>query len=99
MFEKVETYPQDYELFNSLGLKKFSVNIREDYLVGNVKLPHYEKANVSIYVRGYPSQFWKFEIETDEGDKYVIKTGSGGLYTYWNSVLLVAEGMFVVDKN
>ena len=44
-----------------------------------------------------PAQFWKFEVETDEDYKCVITTGSGALSDYWQSVLKVAEGCFVVN--
>jgi hypothetical protein len=94
---EAQTYRTDLELFQELGLKTFKTDSREELFVGEYKLPHYDKANVKISVTCMPAQFWKFEVETDEDYKCVIKTGSGALSDYWQSVLKVAEGCFVVN--
>lgn len=99
MTEETKTYQVDLKLFQELNLKTFKTNNQEQFVVGEYKLPGYEKAKVKISVTCMPAQFWKFEIETDEDYKYVIRTGSGALSDYWNSVIKVAEGMFVVEKN
>lgn len=94
---EAQTYRTDLELFHELGLKTFKTDSQEELFVGEYKLPHYDKANVKISVTCMPAQFWKFEVETDEDYKCVIKTGSGSLSDYWQSVLKVAEGCFVVN--
>jgi len=93
-----KTYDADLELFQELGLKTFKTNSQEKLFVGEYKLPHYDKANVKISVICMPAQFWEFEVETDEDYKCVIRTGSGSLFDYWQSVLKVAEGCFVVSE-
>lgn len=93
---KAETSIFDLELFKDLGLKPFATDNNKKMFVGEYKLPHYEKANVKISVSCGPAQFWEFEVETDEGYKCTIKTGSGSLSDYWPSVLKVAEDCFVV---
>jgi hypothetical protein len=94
---EAQTYRTDLELFHELGLKTFKTDSQEQFFVGEYKLPHYEKANVKISVTCMPAQFWQFEVETDEDYKCVIRTGSGALSDYWQSVLKVAEGCFVVN--
>ena len=94
---EAETYRVDLELFHKLGLKPFKTNSQETLFVGEYKLPHYDKASVKISVTCMPAQFWKFEVETDEDHKFIIKTGSGSLSDFWESVMKVAEGMFVVN--
>ena len=97
MFGDAETYRVDLELFHELGLKTFKTESQEKLFVGEYKLPHYDKAKVKISVTCVPAQFWEFEVETDEDYKCVIRTGSGALSDYWQSVLKVAEGCFVVN--
>jgi len=92
-----QTYRTDLELFRELGLKIFKTDSQEKLFIGEYKLPHYGKAIVKISVTCMPAQFWQFEVETDEDYKCVIKTGSGALSDYWQSVLKVAEGCFVVN--
>jgi len=93
-------YPADIELFIRLGLKPFSVDSRDEFFVGEYKLPNYEEERVSvkIFVTCLPAQFWRFEVQTADNEKYEIKTGSGKLIDYWPSVLLVAEGCFCAEK-
>lgn len=93
-----KTYTQDLELFKELGLDTFETNDNEWVFVGEYKLPNYDVAKVKIYVMCMPAQFWKFEIETEEDMKFEIKTGSGYLSTYWESIMLVATGMFVAKE-
>lgn len=94
---EAQTYRTDLELFHELGLKTFKTDNKKELFVGEYKLPHYNKANVKISVICMPAQFWKFEVETDEDYKCIIRTGSGTLSDYWNSVIKVAEGRFVVN--
>lgn len=94
---EAETYQEDFELFQNLGLKRFKTDSRKKFIVGEYKLPHYEKGKVKISVTCLPAQFWEFEVETIDGKKFNIKTGSGTLSNYWDSVLKVAEDMFVVN--
>lgn len=98
MLGKIKPYRGDLELFNKLGLKPFETELKEKTFVGEYKLPNYDKANVKIFVTCLPAQFWEFEVETDENYKFSIGTGSGLLSDYWDSVILVAEGCFVVKK-
>lgn len=97
IFGNSKTYRCDLELFQNLGLNTFTTDNKDQLFVGEYKLPHYDKTSVKIYVTCMPAQFWKFEIKTDEDCKYVIKTGSGSLSEYWDSVMLVATGCFVVN--
>lgn len=92
-----KTYSWDLELFQKLGLTPFSSDNQEELFVGEYKLPHYDKANIKIWVTCMPAQFWRFEIETDEDKKFEVSTGSGAMSDYWSSVLKVAEGMLVVN--
>lgn len=92
-----ETYKVDLDLFRELGLKTFKTDSQEKLFVGEYKLPLYDKANVKISVTCWPGQTWEFEVETDEDYKCIIKTGSGPLSDYWDSVLLVAEGRFEIQ--
>ena len=92
-----KTYSWDLELFQELGLTPFSSDNQEELFVGEYKLPHYDKANIKIWVTCMPAQFWRFEIETDEDKKFEVSTGSGSMSDYWSSVLKVAEGMLVVN--
>lgn len=92
-----KTYSWDLELFQKLGLTPFSCENQEELFVGEYKLPHYEKANIKIWVTCMPAQFWRFEIETDEDKKFEVSTGSGSMSDYWSSVLKVAEGMLVIN--
>ena len=94
---EAQTYRADSELLHKLGLKTFKTDNQKQFVVGKYKLPNYKKANVKISVTCMPAQFWQFEVETDEGGKYNIETGSGSLSDYWDSVLKIAEGMFVVN--
>lgn len=94
---EAQTYSTDLELFQKLGLTPFSSENQEELFVGQYKLPHYDKANIKIFVTCMPAQFWIFEVETDEDYKCVIRTGSGALSDYWQAVLKVAEGCFVVN--
>lgn len=94
---EAKTYQVDLELFQELDLKTFKTGSQEQFLVGEYKLPNYEKAKVKISVTCMPAQFWQFEVETDEGHKFNIETGSGSLSDYWDSVMKVAESMFVVN--
>lgn len=94
---KSKTYQSDYGLFEKLGLKKFETDSQEKLFVGEYKLPEYEKTTVKISVTCMPAQFWEFEVETDEGKNWLIETGSGALSDYWESVMKVAEGCFVVS--
>jgi hypothetical protein len=96
MLFDAETYNWDLQLFHKLGLKTFKTNSQEKLFVGEYKLPHYEKTKVKISVTCLPAQCWSFEVETDEDDRFEIETGSGCLSLYWDSVMKVAEGMFVV---
>ena len=92
-----KTYSWDLELFQELGLTPFSSDNQEELFVGEYKLPHYDKANIKIWVTCMPAQFFRFEIETDEDKKFEVSTGSGSMSDYWSSVLKVAEGMLVVN--
>lgn len=92
-----KTYSWDLELFQELGLTPFSSDNQEELFVGEYKLPHYDKANIKIWVTCMPAQFWRFEIETDEDKKFEVSTGSGSMSDYWSIVLKVAEGMLVVN--
>ena len=92
-----KTHSWDLELFQELGLTPFSSDNQEELFVGEYKLPHYDKANIKIWVTCMPAQFWRFEIETDEDKKFEVSTGSGSMSDYWSSVLKVAEGMLVVN--
>lgn len=95
---EAKTYTSDLQLFQELGLNTFQTYNSETLFVGEYKLPDHDKANVKISVTCMPAQFWHFEVETDEDCKYSINTGSGALSTYWQSVLHVAQGCFLVDK-
>jgi len=92
------TYREDYELFDKLGLSRFDTNNKEEIFVGEYKLPYYEYTKIKIYVSFAPAQFWRFYVETEDGKKINIETGSGSLSDYWNMVLKVAEDMFIVEK-
>lgn len=94
---EAKTYQVDLELFQELDLKTFKTDSQEQFVVGEYKLPNYKKAKVKISVTCIPAQFWQFEVETDEGRKFHIETGSGSLSDYWDSIMKVAEGMFVVN--
>ena len=95
---QAETYSCDLELFHKLGLKTFKTESQEKIFVGEYKLPHYDKANIKIHVTCKPAQFWQFEVETDGNKKFNIRTGSGSLSDYWESVIKVAEGCFVMNQ-
>ena len=97
-FNTAQTYTQDLQLFKELGLKPFKVNCREKKYVGDYVLPDYDIGKIKIFVECYPAQFWSFEVETCEGEKLEISTGSGTLSEYWESVIHVATGCFVVTK-
>lgn len=94
---EAKTYQVDLELFQELDLKTFKTDSHEQFVVGEYKLPNHKKAKVKISVTCMPAQFWQFEVETDEGNKFNIETGSGSLSNYWDSVIKVAEDMFVVN--
>ncbi len=95
----IKTYAADLKLFQELGLEPFATDKRETIFVGEYKLPNYENnVMVKIWVTCFPAQLWEFEVETDDGDKFNIKAGTGNLSSYWDSVLKVAKGLFVVTK-
>lgn len=93
-----KTYRVDLELFNKLGLNPFTVHDKEELFVGEYKVPEYNNVIIKIWVSCWPAQFWRFEIDTSEGGKYSVETGSGSLTSYWDSVMQIAESMFVVKK-
>jgi hypothetical protein len=57
-------------------------------------------AMVRIEIMAMPAQFFRFTIEPKSGDGQacVLSTGSGKVSDYWPSVLLVAQGMLVIDS-
>lgn len=93
-----KTYSEDWDLFQKLGLKTFKTYSRDKFCVGEYKLPNCEKASIKVSVTCMPVQFWHLEIETDEGNKYVVNTGSGALSEYWASAVKLAEDCFDVEK-
>lgn len=97
MFDS-ETHYSDLNLFNELGFKPFKTNIEEILFLGKYKIPNYDKASIKVWVVTLPSQMWKFEITTDEYNKYIVETGSGRLTDFWNCVMQIATDMFVVTK-
>lgn len=93
-----KTYRCDLELFQQLGLKTFEANDNKEVFVGVYNIPNHGDAKISLSVRCYPAQTWKFDIETESGRKYRINTGSGPLSEYWPSVMKVATDCFNVVK-
>lgn len=93
------TYPWDYDLFDKLGLPRFTIKDRNKQLLGVYRHPDYENACVEISVTCMPAQFWHFKIITAEGQIYNVNTGSGSLSTYWPSIELIFEGMLVIRKS
>lgn len=96
LFGAAKTHCQDLDLFQKIGFKPFEFNDQEKHFIGEYKLPHYDKASIKVSVTCMPAQFWQFEIETDEDQKFTIETGSGSLSDFFDSAVLVAGGMFSI---
>ena len=89
MFDKTETYHTDFELFDELGLERFSLegSHHDKYLVGEVRRG---TGSVKIFMSSMGSQFWSFEIQEQNSLKrYKLSCGSGALSDYWD----IAEKM------
>lgn len=89
----------DLKLLSSLGIKPFTPVDEKEQFVGEYGFPYptYEKAKVKIFVSCLPAQFWRFEITTEEGLIFNINTGSGFLYEFWPSIVLIADGRLNID--
>ena len=95
--ESSHTYTQDLALFRQLGLSPFQLEETGQLLLGVYLLPS-GVASVTIHVTCMPAQFWHFEIVRQNGERCEISTGSGALSDFWPSVLLIADGMLVVQN-
>jgi hypothetical protein len=90
-----KTDSRDLQLFQKLEIEPFEVNHQKQIFLGMVILPF---ASISVYVTCMPAQFWEFEIEPDEGEMYKVKTGSGTLSDYWQSIVLITSDCLVIEK-
>ena len=97
LFGATTPYDWDKKLFSELGLEMFSIDDQEWHEIGEHKLPEHDQASIKVSVCCMPAQFWKFEIQTEEGERYKVQTGSGSLTTYWESIKLIAQNMMVVN--
>jgi hypothetical protein len=96
-FDHIEFYEDEIKLFEKLGLKVFkNLPTHCEHFIGKV---FFDKSYVRIFVYGMPSHFWKFEIyDAESRKKTFASTGSGSLNSFWHTVKLIAENMFVIDK-
>jgi hypothetical protein len=92
------TDEKDLDLFMSLTFFPFSTCSQEEFFVGKYKLPDSDVSEISVYVTCMPAQFWRFDITTEDGFKYMLTTGSGILSDYWEIALKVAEGMVAIER-
>lgn len=94
-----QTYAHDLDLFSELNLQPFrDAPHGERIEVGTVHLPAGE---VKIEVTCAPAKFWRFQLfPSDEGDgqRIIIRTGSGTLRDYWPSVVKFLQGMLVIEE-
>ena len=98
LFDYADTYSDDLELFESLGLKPFKrLKNWNKTLLGEVDNVDY---TVKVWVETAPAQFWSFEIFNKDAQKitYKLSTGSGTLSQYWPIVIMFATGMLVSER-
>jgi len=100
MFDRFNSaYPEDCTLLRRLRIEPF-VNVPHgfEHRVGEAVVG--DTGRVQIFVTCMPAQFWRFVVETADGDaryRWEVRTGSGTLCRYWQAVEQMAEGMFVVS--
>lgn len=94
LFRNATTYEVDKPLFRKLGFKEFNIGNNDKTLIGTHNV---EDFIVSVFVECYPAQFWTFEIEKKEtGNVIELRTGSGVMSEYWNTVELIIGGMLEI---
>lgn len=98
ILEKAKTYNHDLSLFKELGFEPFETDDKEEIFVGEYKIPDYDSGYVKVWVKCYPAQIWRFEIETVEEEKFMVQAGSGSLSEYWGHIMKVVDGCFIVDR-
>jgi hypothetical protein len=96
-FESVQTYSDDYELFNKLGLKRFDGKCRQKIDVGTI-FSSDKTRSVKIIVTGAPAQFWTLILsDYDKKTAFKISTGSGCLTDYWQVAQSFLDDMIGID--
>lgn len=91
------TYSSDKTLFKLLRLEPFiNIPTNEDYFVGEIKCQN--ASVIKIWVIPMPALSWKVEVSVYESNKtFVIKTGSGALIDFWNTIKQFADNMLDIS--
>jgi hypothetical protein len=93
--ETYSTYPEDLKLFKELGLEPFDKILNWSSIkVGECEV---DNCAIEIFVEGYPAQFWRFIIHYENDSKKEVRTGSGSLTQYWESIRLISSGCLVIS--
>lgn len=94
-----QTYQADLDLFSELNLQPFrDAPHAERVEVGIVDMP---AGKVKIEVTCVPAKFWRFQIfpsDESDGQRIIIRTGSGLLGDYWPCVVKFLQGMIVIEE-
>lgn len=91
-FDSFSIHAADVGLFKALGLTPYqNVPVRTEFACGVARACG-GRAQVGVFVAGAPAQFWRFVIDTTEGDRVEVKTGSGSFGEYWPVVCMIAAG-------
>lgn len=86
----------EIEFLKKLGLNhQYYAKWGEDTYLGEYKN---NQSTIKVYVICMPAKFWKFEIETPDGQKWELTTGSGTIADYWPIALKFSEGMISAKR-
>ena len=98
LIDRSTPYSVDLPLLRRLKLDTYDVPVQTEHFIGEVELP--PGSTVSIWVTGYPAQFYRFEVFSAEtGMITKFSTGSGSLTEYWPTAEGIADGMIVFESS
>lgn len=99
-FDEINTpYSWEIEFYLKHKIPLWECKTHETYDLGTIYEDKQEGAHVKAKVNPMPAQFWEFEIYSREtGKTTIVKTGSGCLEQYFQTMVNIATGMIVIES-